>query len=123
MNFPEGCTAIEIGEVPPLKGEPNTDLKLPDDVSTRYAAIALACGTAKKAFRPAESLPPPLLPPQLASQASAQARAKTVPTSPPVHSLSSSPFQTFGITPPPITDFGLVPCAPSAESCPSGTPG
>src|SRR5712664_2406759 len=77
MNFPEGCNAIEIGEVPPLKGEPSTDLKLPEEVSTRYAATALACGMARNALRPEE---PPLLPlpPQLASQPS----AKMIPSKP-----------------------------------------
>src|ERR1700680_4909598 len=122
MNLPEGCTAIEIGELLPLKGEPSTDLKLPEEVSTRYAAMALACGTARKALRPEE---PPLLlplPPQLASEASAQARARMIPSKPTrLFSVIKSFPQLRGhatIT----TDFVWVPCAPSDESCPSGTP-
>src|SRR6266478_366911 len=117
MNLPEGCTAIEIGDVPPLKGEPSTDLKLPEEVSTRYAAMALACGTARKALRPLVPVPP-----QLASQASAHASAKMTPSKPALRFRLIKFLPHLRGYPRPITDFVWAPCALSAESCPSGTP-
>src|SRR6266851_2824268 len=110
MNLPEGCTAIEIGDVPPLKGEPSTDLKLPEEVSTRYAAMALACGTARKALLPAEPLPPLLLPPQLASHA----RAKIIPSKPARLFTLIKSLPHIRVMPGATTDFVWAPGAPSA---------
>jgi hypothetical protein len=72
-----------MGEIPPTKGEPSTLFKLPELVSTRNALMALACGTARKAFRPVVPLPPLLLLLlQLPSQASAHTSTKIVAIKP-----------------------------------------
>src|ERR1700690_2797725 len=65
-----------MGDVPPLKGEPRTPLRLPEPLLIRKAAMALASGIAIKALPPVDGvtvlLPPP---PQPANQTTAATAA------------------------------------------------